>query len=91
MNFYRLIEQQHDDYKADGYSLNSCKKCPCKTLRDKVFGTDNKPRSCISEMMLLVNKCNMDDTDGFAFFCDELRDTSVKIAKKLFGKKFNKI
>ena len=38
MDFYELIKQQYKDYKIEMYAIDVCDGCPCKTLRDEVFG-----------------------------------------------------
>ena len=97
MNFYKLIEQQYNDYKSKYDILSaSCEGCPCKTLREKVFGTyeqtgcTNEQTDCTNEIAYLVDKYKIDDVN--VFLCDECMIASLKIAKKLFEKKeFNKI
>ena len=90
MNFYKLIEQQYNDYKSKYDILSaSCEGCPCKTLREKVFGTYEQT-GCTNEIAYLVDKYKIDDVN--IFLCNECMVAALKIAKKLFEKKeFNKI
>ena len=89
MNFYQLIEKQYKDYKIEGILSSTCDGCPCKTLREKVFGTYEQT-GCTNEIAYLVDKYKIDDVN--IFLCNECMVAALKIAKKLFGKKeFNKI
>ena len=89
MKFYQLIEQQYKDYKTEMDVLSTCDGCPCKTLRDKVFGSDEQT-GCTYEIMYLIDKYKIDGAN--AYLCESSMLAAVKIAKKLFGKKeFNKI
>ncbi len=88
MNFYKLIEQQYEDYKIEVDILSSsCDSCPCKTLRDKVFGPDEQT-GCTDEMMYLVDKYKIDNAN--VFFCEGSMLAAVKIAKKM-SENFNRI
>ena len=50
MDFYELLKQQYKDYKIEYDALSaSCEGCPCKTLREKVFGTYEQT-GCTDEM-----------------------------------------
>ena len=89
MKFYQLIEQQYKDYKTEMDMLSTCDGCPCKTIREKVFGTYEQT-GCTNEIAYLVDKYKIDDVN--IFLCNECMVAALKIAKKLFGKKeFNKI
>ena len=93
MKFYQLIEQQYKDYKIEDYK--KCKKCPCETLRNKMFETHKLRQKCSIEMMTLIfalrnHGYNVGNIDTFS--CKDCRIASLEIAKKLFEKKeFNKI
>ena len=96
MDFYKLIKQQYENYKNyENYEYyKKCKECPCETLRNKIFGTRKLRQKCSSEMMTLMfvlrnHGYNIRDFD--AFLCKDCRIVSLEIAKKLFGKEFNKI
>ena len=92
MNFYKLkLIKQQFEYRKSEILHTSCNNCPCKTLRDEVFGLClNRNEDCTSEMMYLVDKYNIRCANVFS--CYSCMSTSVKIAKKLFEKKeFNKI
>ena len=81
MNFYQLIEQQYKDYKIEEVTLYTrCDTCPCKALRDKTFGTYKLRKECLQEMIYLLNKHNI---RCFITSCNDLRDTSLIIAKKM--------
>ena len=90
MNFYKIIKQQYEQYEQYEKKVHAmpytCDGCPCKILRDKIFGLR---RDCTSEMMHLVKKYNISGTNIFS--CYDCMLASVKIAKKLFVKEFNKI
>ena len=87
MNFYQLIKQQYKDYKVEEVTLYTrCDTCPCKTLRNKIFGTRKLRQKCSSEMMTLMfalrnHGYNIRDFD--AFLCKDCRDISLIIAKKM--------
>lgn len=91
MNFYKLIKQQFEDRKNEyGVLHTSCNHCPCKTLRDEIIDRNgNGNGDCTLEMIYLVNKYNIKCANVFS--CYSCMSTSVKIAKKLFEKEFNKI
>ena len=78
MDFYKFLKQQYENYK-DALSA-SCKGCPCKTLREKVFGTHEQP-GCTDEMAYLVDKYKINDAN--IYLCDECMVASLKIAKKV--------
>ena len=83
MNFYQLIKQQYNNYKID----DECEFCPCRTLRDKIFGTHKLRQKCSSEMMALMfvlYKHGYNMTIFNASLCKDCRKVSVKIAKALF-------
>ena len=88
MDFYKLLEQQYKDYKAEMDMLSTCDGCPCKTIREKVFGTYEQT-GCTDEMAYLVDKYKINDAN--IFLCNECMVAALKIAKKLFEKEFNKI
>ena len=88
MNFYKLIKQQYENYKIEDYK--KCKKCPCETLRNKMFGTRKLRQKCSIEMMDLIfvlrdHGYNVGNIDTFS--CKDCRIASLEIAKELFGKK----
>ena len=91
MNFYKLIEQQYNNYK----SSEGCEFCPCKTLRNKIFGKCKLREVCSAEMGSLILKSHIDEyyvhnIDNF--LCEDCRIASLLIAKKLFDiGRFNKI
>ena len=81
MDIYKLIKQQYKDYKLEKVTLlTRCDTCPCKTLRDKTFGTHKSRKECLQEMIYLLNKhkihCHITS-------CNDLRDVSLIIAKKM--------
>ena len=81
MNFYQLIEQQYESYKIEEVTLYTrCDKCPCKALRDEMFGTHKLRKECLQEMIYLLNKLKI---HCYITSCNDLRDTSLKIAKKI--------
>ena len=88
MKFYQLIEQQYKDYKTEMDMLSTCDGCPCKTIREKVFGTYEQT-GCTNKIAYLVDKYKIDDVN--IFLCNECMVAALKIAKKLFEKEFNKI
>ena len=80
-DFYKFLKQQYKDYKIEYDALSaSCKGCPCKTLREKVFGTHEQP-GCTDEMAYLVVKYKINDAN--IYLCDECMVASLKIAKKI--------
>ena len=88
MNFYKLIKQQYENYKIEDYK--KCKKCPCETLRNKMFGTRKLRQKCSIEMMDLIFVLrdygyNVGNIDTFS--CKDCRIASLEIAKELFAKK----
>ena len=91
MNFYQLIEQQYNDYKSG----KGCDFCPCKTLRNKIFGKRKLREACSAEMASLILKYHITEyyfhnIDNF--LCKDCMIASLIIAKKLFNKgRFNKI
>lgn len=81
MNFFKFIVQQYKDYKIEKVTLHTrCDTCPCKTLRDGMFGTHKLRKECLQEMIYLSNKhkirCDV-------ISCNDLRDVSLIIAKKM--------
>ena len=88
MDFYKFLKQQYKDYKAEYDALSaSCEGCPCKTLREKVFGAYEQT-GCTDEMIYLVDKYKINDAN--IYLCDECMIASLKIAKKI-SEKVNKI
>ena len=87
-DFYKFLKQQYKDYKIEYDTLSaSCEGCPCKTLREKVFGTHKLRQKCSSEMMALMfvlYKHGYNMTIFNASLCKDCRKVSVKIAKALF-------
>ena len=81
MNFYDFLKQQCEDYKIG----KGCESCPCKTLRDKIFGGMRRG-ICVEEIIYLAKKYNIHDNND-VWLCQKCMFTSLKIAKKLFGKK----
>ena len=79
MNFYQFIKQQYDYNNYKG-AFCSCKQCPCKALRDGMFGTHKLRKECLQEMIYLLNKFNI---HCYITSCNDLRDTSLAIAKKM--------
>ena len=89
MNFYKLIEQQYKDYKIEDYK--KCKGCPCKTLRDIVFGP-YKQTGCTDEMAYLIDKYKIDGVN--AYLCESRMFAAIKLAKKMsenLKENFNRI
>ena len=81
MNFYQLINQQYKNYKIEEVTLYTrCDTCPCKILRDKMFGTHKLRKECLQEMIYLLNKFNI---HCYITSCNDLRDISLAIAKKM--------
>ena len=88
MDFYKLIKQQYEYYKSKyGILPPSCDGCPCKTLRDKVFGSDEQT-GCTYEIMYLIDKYKIDGTNPY--LCESSMLAAVKIAKKM-SENFNRI
>ena len=88
MDFYELIKQQYKDYKIEMYAIDVCDGCPCKTLRDEVFGAYEQT-GCADDMMYLINKYRINGANPY--LCEGSMLAAIKIAKKIFEKKFNKI
>ena len=84
MNFYDFLKQKYDNYKIG----EGCVSCPCKILRDKMFGGMRKG-ICLEEVIYLAKKYKIDNAN--VFLCEDCMLISLEIAKKLFGKEFNKI
>ena len=81
MNFYQLIKQQYESYKIEEVTLYTrCDKCPCKALRDEMFGTHKLRKECLQEMVYLLNKLKI---HCYITSCNDLRDVSLIIAKKI--------
>ena len=81
MDFYKFLKQQYENYKIEYDALSaSCEGCPCKTLREKVFGAHEQPR-CTYEMAYSVDKYKINDAN--IYLCDECMVASLKIAKKM--------
>ena len=84
MNFYQFINQQYKNYKTEYNALSAsytrCDTCPCKALRDKMFGTHKLRKECLQEMIYLLNKLKI---HCYITSCNDLRDTSLAIAKKM--------
>ena len=81
MDFYKFLKQQYENYKIEYDALSaSCEGCPCKTLREKVFGAHEQP-GCTYEMAYLVDKYKINDAN--IYLCDECMVASLKIAKKM--------
>ena len=88
MDFYKLIKQQYEYFKSKyGILPPSCDGCPCKTLRDKVFGSDEQT-GCTYEIMYLIDKYKIDGTNPY--LCESSMLAAVKIAKKM-SENFNRI
>ena len=86
MNFYDFLKQKYDNYKID----KGCESCPCKILRDKMFGGIRRG-ICVEEIIYLAKKYNIHDNNDI-WLCQKCIFISLRIAKKLFEKKeFNKI
>ena len=81
MNFYQLIKQQYESYKIEEVTLYTrCDKCPCKALRDEMFGTHKLRKEYLQEMIYLSNKLKI---HCYVTSCNDLRDVSLIIAKKM--------
>ena len=81
MNFYQFINQQYKNYKTEEVTLYTrCDTCPCKALRDKMFGTYKLRKECLQEMIYLLNKLKI---HCYITSCNDLRDVSLIIAKKM--------
>ena len=87
MKFYQLIEQQYKDYKTEMDILSTCDGCPCKTLREEVFGKCEQT-GCTYEIMYLIDKYKIDGAN--AYLCESSMLAAVKIAKKM-SENFNRI
>lgn len=84
MNFYDFLKQKYEDFNGE------CESCPCKILRNKMLGGMRRG-ICLEEIIYLANKYNIHDNNDI-WLCQKCIFISLKIAKKLFGKKeFNKI
>ena len=84
MNFYKFLKQQYEDFNGE------CESCPCKILRNKILGGIRRG-ICVEEIIYLAKKYNIHDNNDI-WLCQKCIFTSLRIAKKLFGKKeFNKI
>ena len=80
MDFYKIV-QQYKDYKIEEVTLYTrCDTCPCKSLRDKTFGTYKLRKECLQEMIYLLNKYKI---HCHITACNDLRDVSLIIAKKM--------
>ncbi|MDY5985168.1 MAG: hypothetical protein SPI94_06865 [Candidatus Onthovivens sp.] len=92
MNFYQLIKQQYKYYKIEEVTLYTrCDKCPCKTLRDKIFYNYRQREMCHIEMVDLIHRYHITE-NYITWLCEDCRMASLIIAKKLFEKEgFNKI
>lgn len=81
MNFYDFLKQQYEDYKIEtDIIFSTCDGCPCKTLRDKVFGSHNRT-GCEDEITYLIDKYKIDDANIYSCYGCAL--AAVKIAKKI--------
>ena len=81
MNFYQFINQQYKNYKTEEVTLYTrCDTCPCKALRDGMFGTHKLRKECLQEMIYLLNKLKI---HCYVTSCNDLRDVSLIIAKKI--------
>ena len=79
--FFKFIVQQYENYKIEKVTLlTRCDTCPCKTLRDGMFGTHRLRKECLQEMIYLLNKFNI---HCYVTSCNDLRDISLIIAKKM--------
>ena len=87
MKFYQLIEQQYKDYKIKMDTISVCDGCPCKTLRDEVFGPYEQT-GCTDEMMYLINKYRINGANPY--LCEGSMLAALKIAKKM-SENFNRI
>ena len=83
MNFYDFLKQKYEDFNGE------CEFCPCKILRNKMLGGMRR-RICLEEIIYLANKYNVCNDDKI-LLCQECIFISLRIAKKIFEKKFNKI
>lgn len=93
MDFYKLLKQQYKDYnyKIEYDTLSaSCEGCPCRTLRDKIFYNHRQREMCSIEMDDLIHRYHITE-NYITWLCKDCKMVSLKIAKKLFGKEFNKI
>ena len=83
MNFYDFLKQKYEYFNGE------CESCPCKILRNKILGGMRR-RICLEEIIYLANKYNVCNDDKI-LSCQECIFISLRIAKKIFEKKFNKI
>ena len=83
MNFYDFLKQKYEDFNSE------CESCPCKILRNKILGGMRR-RICLEEIIYLANKYNVCNDDKI-LSRQECIFISLRIAKKIFEKKFNKI
>ena len=83
MNFYDFLKQKYDNFNGE------CNSCPCKILRNKMLGGMRR-RICLEEIIYLANKYNVCNDDKI-LSCQECIFISLRIAKKIFEKEFNKI
>lgn len=84
MNFYDFLKQKYDNYKIG----KGCNSCPCKILRDKMFGGMRRG-ICLEEIIYLAKKYNIHDNNdnNDVWLCQKCIFISLKIAKKN-GRKF---
>ena len=88
VNFYKLIKQQYEYYKSKyGILPHYWDGCPCKTLRDEVFGPYEQA-GCTDEMMYLINKYRINGANPY--LCESSMLAALKIAKKM-AENFNRI
>ena len=83
MNFYDFLKQKYDNFNGE------CNSCPCKILRNKMLGGMRRG-ICIEEIIYLAKKYNI-HYNSDVLLCQRCMLISLEIAKKLFGKEFNKI
>lgn len=83
IDFYNFLKQKYEYFNGE------CESCPCKIFRDKMFGGMRRG-ICVEEITYLAKKYNIHDNNDI-WLCQKCMFTSLKIAKKLFGKEFNKI
>lgn len=83
MNFYDFLKQKYEDFNGE------CESCPCKIFRNKMLGGMRR-RICLEEIIYLAKKYNIHDNND-VWLCQKCIFVSLKIAKKLFEKEFNKI
>lgn len=87
MNFYDFLKQKYDNYKIG----KGCNSCPCKILRDKMFGGMRRG-ICLEEIIYLAKKYNIHDNNdnNDVWLCQKCIFISLKIAKKM-AENFNRI